>query len=1231
MNDETKSPENSEVSVAELVPTDSHTTNEPLGQLTDVSHVIGIGASAGGLQPLEELFRHLDVDTGAAFVVIQHLSPDFKSLMQELLHRHTSMTVVRVDKREKLHPNTVYLIPPKNNLKVVGDFLELEERDTGADHGPNFPIDIFLVSLAKAFAERAVAVILSGTGSDGTRGVRAVSEAHGFVIAQEPQTAQFDGMPMSALSTGVVNSTFVPSRIGVFLSQYISRFDAPVFNSSALYEDPEQKSIRQILDILTHDSDVDFSQYKLATVQRRIERRLLASDSASLSEYTDLLTTSDTERSALRNELLINVTAFFRDTSAWELLKSDFLPRVIDEIDAGDILRVWVAACSTGEEAYSIAILIEEVLDTLNRRRDVKIFATDVDQNALDRASLGRYTESSVIDVPQPLRDKYFERVGDDYVVRRKIREMVIFANHNLAKDPPFTRMHLTTCRNVLIYMQNELQKHVLQVLHFSLRAEGVLFLGAAESVSDLTDEFSVLSSKWNIYRKLRDVRLAREGSMVGVPPKWQALSRGSVAPSSGRENQTHSLIHDSYRALMRAQCSTCVIANAQQQILHIVGDARDYLNFPEGEATHEISKLVNRSVSLPLSTAIHRARKEQEPILYSGIKYADSQGGATLLNLRVSYHLATRTTPDYFMIIFEKVDSNVSSSSVVEFDAESHSGQRIQDLENELQHTRENLQATIEELETTNEEHQATNEELLASNEELQSTNEELHSVNEELYTVNSEYQSKIQELTELNHDIDNLLKSTGIGVIFLDENLCIRKFTPAATKAVHLVTNDVGRPFADFSHNLDYRNLNGDLRRVLSLGDAIEKETKTLDGVAVLVRLNPYKTGTDLAIGVVISLISISELKSVEESLAATEDRYRRLFESEITGIFVGNIETATISEANDSFVKMLGYQHTALPIEINAISRSQLDKPTLLGSLLELKHSGAMKTQKVDLLNQAGEILPALVSATLLDSDTGDFVCFVHDNTLQNQVETSLTAKTMELERTNRNLEQFAYVASHDLQEPLRSIEGFSSLLRDRFSNELGSDGADYLARIQESSDRMQVLIESLLAYSRVQTQGKSFSPVSALTLLEQTAKNDAAKISTEIKKRSHDIPQILGDSGQLKNLFEYLFENSVKFRSDAPPTLIITVGVNEHNQLEVCFEDNGIGINPQYADRIFTIFQRLHTREEYPGTGIGLALCKRLVDRHNGAIWVDTHFTNGARIKMVFPVIEPNLGV
>ena len=830
------------------------------------SIVVGLGASAGGLEALQSFFSHMPADSGLAFVVIQHLSPDYKSLMVELLSKTTTMPVRRIEDGMPIEANTVYLIPPKNNVTVYHQTLMLAAQDHG--RGLNLPIDLFFCSLAEDLGERAVGIVLSGTGSDGTRGIRAIKEAGGLAIAQDPGTAKFDGMPASVIATGLADYILPPEEMPGQLIRFVQHpFIARVMKPG---EGPavEEDALVRITAILRKATGVDFGLYKPATVLRRIERRMGIAQLQSVGDYLAYLQQTPVEVTALYKDLLIGVTKFFRDTEAFDYLQRSVIPALFDRKQHDPVIRLWVAGCATGEEAYSLAILLREEMAKRDVVYDVKLFATDIDRGAIEVAGGGLYPASISAEVSEERLRRYFIDRGGAYQVAREIREMVVFAPHNLLKDPPFTKIDLVSCRNLLIYLQPVLQQRVLSYFAFSLVEGGVLFLGGSETVGDMGGLVENEEAKWKVYVRRKGMPPPMELAVNLVPSRDRMLRTSFLPVAASRRLTEDSLIADVQTRLLSRYAPACLLIDETGELLHSFGRLPDYLRLAGGRASLNLVKMLPKELGLALSTAVPRCLKDRMEVAYQSIRF--SCGGVfRQADLRVEPMASSGSQPLRLLVYIEEREAAAPDGpgDAVAYDAQSDQNRRISDLEHELQMTRENLQATVEELETSNEELQATNEELLASNEELQSTNEELQSVNEELYTVNAEYQLKIGELTELNNDIDNLLVSSQVGTIFLDADLRIRKFTSAISRELNLLPHDVGRPIADLAHPV-LAEIQGLVPAALD-GQRSDRVVAVGTDRWILARVLPYVARARAHSGVVITLVDISPLRRAENAL--------------------------------------------------------------------------------------------------------------------------------------------------------------------------------------------------------------------------------------------------------------------------------------------------------------------------------------------------------------------------
>ncbi len=849
-------------------------------------YIVAIGASAGGIQALQAFFANLPQNPNAAFIVILHQPPDSGHQLSEILQRETPLPVNVIENEIKINKNNVYVQPPRTYLNIRDHRLYLNDFPT---EGLPHPITHFFQSLALEYNERVIAIVLSGSGSDGAEGLKNVSRAGGIALVQCPDSAQFQGMPSSAIPSGLVDEILSPVELAEVVYDIIHLGGHErIYPQAPNIVTTEQ--LGQILSILAKKQQTDFSLYKTTTLNRRIGHRFALSRLGSIDSYIRFLGKNNDEQQKLCQDILIGATRFFRDPQAWKIISQDVLPELINRLTAEEQLRIWVSACSTGEEAYTMAILVDEAIRNSERAINYKIFATDLDSQALEAASNGIYPEAISNDISAERLEQYFIYENGCFRVKRSLREMLIFAPHDLTNNPGFSRMSLVTCRNVLIYMQPQLQQRVLQLLHFSLKPQGFLFQGDTESLGELAGEFIAINSQWKIYRKRRDMKLSLTQSVTRQP----ALVRNymsSILPYKTNQPQLELLLEEIFKQSFESRMITCILVNRENRLVNVFYNSAQLLEVPLGEADLDITKIIHSDLKLPLATSLHRAKRSQESVVYNGIKINRNNQSETV-RLKIGYNPELESKEDYFLVLLEVENPEIKSQQppATRYEIESESAQRIVELEQELQQTRENLQAVVEELETFNEEQQATNEELLASNEELQSTNEELQSANEELYTVNTEYQSKIDQLTRLTDDVDNLLRSTDLGVLFLDLNLNVRRFTPATIQAINIRPTDINRSLFDFTNNLNCPNFMALLHEGLDTQQPIEQEvTLSTTGEHLLMRINCYLREDGSCDGVVVTFVNISDLKTIQERLEHTNNLLENLYDSSPVGLFL------------------------------------------------------------------------------------------------------------------------------------------------------------------------------------------------------------------------------------------------------------------------------------------------------------------------------------------------------
>jgi two-component system CheB/CheR fusion protein len=835
--------------------------------------IVGIGASAGGLEALRELFTNMPSDTGLRFVVVTHLDPTHTSIMPELLQRYTDMPVYQAKDRVKVKPNTVYVIPQNKNMGILHrDLVLLEPTEP---HGFRFPIDFFLRSLAQDQGEAAIGIILSGSGTDGTLGLRAIKVEGGLALVQEPGSAKHDGMPRHAIDSGPVDFILPPSRMPAQLVSFVSHFSQKRIEKRPPTADILSNYLEKVFLILRQHTKHDFSQYKLGTFSRRIDRRMTVNKIGNIANYVSFLEQHPEEAQALFKDILISVTGFFRDREAFIALKRH-MKHLISSRSSTSPIRVWVPGCATGEEAYSITMIVRECLDELDRDTEIQVFATDLDADAIERARTGTYPLGIAADISEERLRHFFAKTEDTFVVKREFREMVVFAMQDIIKDPPFSKVDLICCRNLLIYLNGDLQARLVPLLHYSLNKDGILFLGSAETVGKFTDLFSALDSKCKIYQR-REVALRNNYRVQFVPPAFERERAGAGGEPRSDTVEPFNIEELVNNILLHQYTPACVIVDQKYSVLYVHGQTSRYLELPTGPLKTKILDMAREGLRMELAAALRKAFFKGEETSYHNLQ-VKHDGSFHSVDLKVSPVVYPAVEQKLSIVTFQTVTPREPEPPVkTKHGRATRSSKRIAELEQELALTKENLQTTIEELETSSEELNSANEELQSSNEELQSTNqeletsrEELQSVNEELMTVNAENQAKIDELSKSRDDLQNLLNSTEIATIFLDMNLHIRRFTPAAATIFNVIKSDIGRPIHHVTSNLTYDKLDEDFNEVLDSLAPKYIEVQTKEARSCTLRIMPYRTLGNAIEGLVVTIVDVTEEKKAAQEVA-------------------------------------------------------------------------------------------------------------------------------------------------------------------------------------------------------------------------------------------------------------------------------------------------------------------------------------------------------------------------
>jgi len=1199
--------------------------------------IVGIGASAGGLEALEQLFGALPPDTGMAFVVIQHLSPDFRSLMDELIARHSEMPVVLAEDNMPVLANHIYLMPPRKQMIIRDRHLVLTDKEPQAF---TLPIDTFFRSLAQDVGQQAVAVVLSGSGSDGSRGVVEVKRAGGLVLAETAASAKFDSMPMSAAATGVVDHAYPPRDLARVLCGLPPRDIVP--DDVSLSDDPAMDAL---LRLLRDHFGIDFSLYKTTTVGRRIQRRVDMLRLSGLPSYVDQLRTDPDELNALYQDLLIGVTQFFRDPEAFDRLESEVIPLLIDKLPDGEELRVWVAGCATGEEAYSLAMLFWEAFTARGRPVRLKMLATDVHQASLEHAGTGIYGEEQLQFVKPHRLEKFFTRRSSGYQISHDLRQLIVFARHNVTKDAPFTKMHFISCRNMLIYFQPQPQRTVISLFHFGLASGGVLFLGASETPGALSDEFVAIDEHWKIYRKRRDVQLL---SQIRLPLHRQIARRATPSGLHDvpRLHTPDPLILQTYDQLLDRFMPPGFLIDEDGVLIDSFAGAEALLRVRRRRPSSGLIDLLDDDIRPVVAGAIQRAIRNNSAVSYSGMRIpGTSETDERRCTMIAEPLLHPRTNTRHILITFQGGEATPAlREPAPEPTPMSHAARdHLDTLETELAYTRETLQATIEELETSNEEMQATNEELVASNEELQSTNEELHSVNEELYTVNAEYQQKIMELKELNTDMTHLLEGTDVGTVFLDGDLRIRRFTSRIADVFRFQPFDIGRRINDFSHNIERPQLMDDIEQVRVTGRVFEDEVRDRAQVPYFLRILPYRVNrasehdpdAPVIDGVVLTLTDISALDRARAHLAELS----AIVESSEDAI-IGNTLSGTITSWNRGAERLFGIssdeaigRHVRMLMQ--AGSESELDRflerirrGEKVEHVLSLnRHKTGDNVAVSTTLSPIHDRHGAITGVSAIGRDISPLLSAQYE---LEQRQHRITSLLEQAEEGARRREQFIAMLSHELRNPLAAVLNATTLIKKQPE---GDTIARCQAVIERQARHMKRLLDDLLDVSRI-TRGKFQlvnDDIDLRTPIEAAIESTSPLFMDRGVKLDYSLPHqampVRGDANRLVQVVVNLLSNAANYSPRASTVrLLVTL---EDGQGVVRVIDHGVGIESELQNKIFDLFVQSEQRLDRSrgGLGVGLSLAKNIVDLHGGAIEVHSDGPGkGSDFKVSIPLVH-----
>ncbi len=1321
--------------------------------------IIGIGASAGGLEPLEAFFEQVGLDTTFAYVIIQHLAPNHKSLMDELLARHTKLPIHIISDGMEPQKGHIYLNPPKKFVEIVQGKFVLSEKE---DRKLSFPISSFFHSLSDELQENACAVILSGTGSDGSDGIKFVKEKGGYVVAQDPDEAKFNGMPNNAINSGCVDKVCSVEKMNQEIDDFFTH--KKQFDQTQQSSGTTKELITKILKLTQQLIDVDFTGYKHTTVSRRIGRRMSLLNYGEMEGYYQFLEDNPTEAHLLSKELLIGVTRFFRDEEAFEALKNKVIPELVAQNTETKTIRVWVTACSTGEEAFSIAILLKDHLRKNKLQFDVSIFATDFDKEAIKLASNRVFTEAISAEIPPEYFSTYFIPQRHGYVVAKEIREMIVFSCHNLIQDAPFNRIDLISCRNLLIYLNDKVQQKLFRLFQYSLKTDGILFLGSSETLGESQEEFIEIDKKHKIYRNIENKKFIQRSKLGLSTHKAHKIQQTAHInyPISHNKNK---ILSDIQHNLIQEYVPDSLVMDQNFNLLHTTGNTHRWLQLPAGEISSNVLKMIPESLAMPIEVVASKIFYDNKPITLTDIHIPTElqpfYGNEEFLQINIrTKKLDNEVT--YLFLTFESKKLNPQDTSFEKINIGSVSSDRIQILERELRINRENLQTTIEELESSN-------EELQAANEELQSSNEELESVNEELYTVNAEFQQKNTELALSNDDLNNLIHSTDIDILFLDEQLNIRRYTPGIKRILDLVPHDIGRNLSHFRAKIQLENFIEHVETVLETLEPYESSIKDVKSKEYLLKINPFRTNRSEIKGVVLVFVDLTQANEFRRELqlsdkALSDLKLKHANQTEILELISENLndmvlildQKGDIDYCTPSALTLTGYSYEQLlemnffkkipdSIQLNKlksafkgfskdqqsgliefelilekgnkrwfeanlkpINKTKADDFKVLMTVRDVQERTVREAEyqrnsliaeqtsnsviitdidgKILFINKAFEDLAGYLQEEVIGKKPGDFLQgeesdpaikikmsesitnrkefdvniinyskggnkymvnikaeplfdkldnFIGFFSIQTDISKDqekldhiqkLNLKINEnvnrLAEANKALEEFAYVASHDLKAPVRNIKSLLELIKKKGRSLDEEKKEQYFDIISSAATELNKMIENLLEYCRNGTIQETLEEVETTSIISAVIN----QFNTDLKDLNGSIsldvqcPTITVYPILMKRLLTNLISNAIKYSGDRPPQIQLSCNTDSDSIL-FSVKDNGMGIPENQFENIFKIFKSLNPNKD--SNGIGLSVCKKIVELHRGEIWVESKPGEGSTFNFTIP--------
>ena len=1207
----------------------SDVSDESMEPLTITFPVVGIGASAGGLVALQKFFENLPANLGMAYVVVLHLSPKHESNADKILQRSTQMTVVQVNESMAIEANHVYVISPQKSLVMQDGRLEVgpSQRLSGA----HTAIDLFMRTLADAHRERSIGIVLSGTGSDGSVGISRLKERGGVTFAQLPSESEYEDMPRNAIATGNVDVVLPVEEMPQKLLEIWQNARTIALPEAGCADPPIQVliddradselALGDIIGMLAQRTGHDFTHYKRATVLRRIERRLQVCMLKDLIAYRDYLRKHPAETRALLDDMLISVTNFFRDREAFEALERDIIPSLVAEHVRGEFLRCWVPGCATGEEAYSLAMLLREEISRAEEQPQLQIFASDIDEKAVAIGRRGSYPGSIITDVTPARLREHFDQDDNRYRIKKSLRDRILFAPHNVLRDPPFSRLDMISCRNLLIYLNRNVQLQLLQTFHSVLKPGGILFLGSSETPDAASELFQVVDKRHRIFRATVAVSTRRSSHLTPVQVRTWPQTNLHLPR---QEPLTAAELH--LRAMDRHTMPS-VIVDADGNILHMSETAGEFLRYPAGVPSRNLLTLADPLLKLARRQAMLQAVSENKSVEARRVRI-ERKEGSIYVNTIVRPFRDTDDSPQYLLVLFQSFEETLGAEFAISENSPDKSALLL--FEHELQRTREQLQATIElsdtsseELKASNEELQAINEELRSASEELETSKEELQSLNEELITVNAELTAKFEETEKINDDLKNLIASTEIATIFVDSALNIKRYTPLAEGLFNLITLDIGRRLLDITHRLDYPQLAADASQVLETLQAVEREVRGMDGHWYIARIRPYQTSHRHVDGAVLTFVDVTSLRLAENLAISAEDAMRVSLQQSIDFALITLDGSGRISGWNSGAEAVFGFTASEMigePID-KIFTPEDLETRMPERERTTARDTGRAEDNRWHLRKSGERVFCTGVMTPFDVNGENGFIKIVRNVTTQQQnfqhSESQLAVARSDRDNAEASAalrDEFLAVMSHELRHPLNLINVNAEIIARTPDLDLqrSPTAVRSLATITRAVRTQSRIIDDLLDLSRIRT-GKlalEIAPMDLISMVRSTVETaDADRAASDLAIRMHsDLESltVLADPARISQIIWNLLSNSIKF---TPLGGTIDIHVSEEGnfaRLEVI--DTGQGIDAVFLPRIFEMFgqARARARSIKSGLGIGLALVKQLAEQHGGRI-------------------------